>query len=233
MEDDNCCYEETKNNDSRCVWMPYDDLWIQSAQFLSILAVFVSWTWWVTFVLSAIGMALMQTIWCFRQTRCNALLLATVASVCAGASLAFGVYVATEWSKHGRCAIFLGTTWNLDDDDPFEHDEWKHSDHCPEKRWAAVSVTCGLVWIAVAVCILVFVFGGRHAALEACYERNNGNGNNKKSESRNGGRRSDREKIPSEVVLETAAVAEAAPSVPPSTRRSVVPPEAPPEAAGP
>lgn len=183
-----CCNNDEKNNNDdgtsnirdypegvdaccrirgrRCFCLPYDDPLMITAQVLSILAVFVSWIWWISFLLSLTGMLLLQVVWCCRQNRATLLVSAGVAVLSGLASVGVGIYLVVAWPQFTRCDVFVLSAWRYDDDDGYGNWPQRHDDYCNEGSWAAVSFVCGAVWFGIAFCILRFVLGGRHALWE-------------------------------------------------------------------
>jgi len=51
----------------RCVCVPYNDPWMIAAQILAIVAIFFSWVWWPTFMISIVGFLMFQVPWFCRQ----------------------------------------------------------------------------------------------------------------------------------------------------------------------
>jgi len=153
----------------RWVWLPYEDHYLQSAQFLSVLCLFVSWVWWVTFLINLAALLPIQVIWCSRQTRAWMLASVAVAILSGLASIGTGIYVAIVYREHDNCQIFTSSLWSYDDDDPFYDHAYKHADHCNEALWATIAVVCGFLWFVVAGLIAWFVRSGAHAGWEECH----------------------------------------------------------------
>lgn len=154
----------------RWVWLPYEDHYLQSAQLLSMLCLFVSWVWWVTFVINLAALLPIQIIWCSRQTKAWMLATVAVAILSGLASIGTGVYVATVYPEHTQCLVFTGSLRSLDDDDPFYDSAYKHADHCNEVLWATIAIICGFLWFVVAGLIAHFVRSGAHEGWEECHE---------------------------------------------------------------
>ena len=54
-----------------------------TGQILSIVAILISWVWWVSFIICVAALVLHQLIWCCRQSRLS-LVAAQVVSIIAG-----------------------------------------------------------------------------------------------------------------------------------------------------
>lgn len=170
-----CCNKNKNNNDAntnrsvpegidpccnvsgrRCMCLPYDDVFMITAQILSIVSVFISWVWWVTFIISLIGMSIIQIIWCCRQNRTMVLASAAVAVASALTSIGIGIYILIDWSDETYCYTFILDTY----------DDGYGGDYCEEGRWGTIALVCGVIWSLVSVCIIHFVKSGRHALFE-------------------------------------------------------------------
>ena len=140
-----------------------------TAQLLSIVSVFLSWVWWVTFLISVIGMAMIQVLWCCRQNRSTVFASAGVAVLCALVSAGVGVYILAVWKHETRCSPWDMYSYHYDDDGLFNDDyyvSWRHEDRCEEGKWGTIALVCGLLWSAVSACTIGFVRSGRHARWE-------------------------------------------------------------------
>jgi len=109
---DPCC----KISGPRCLCLPYDDPWVISAQILSIVATAVSWVWWVTFIISGIGLALFQLFWCLRMPSAGMYAHSAVATFSALASLGVGIYCLIKWKYMNSCNPFEFYSYQYDDD---------------------------------------------------------------------------------------------------------------------
>jgi hypothetical protein len=159
---DACCNVRGR----RCFCLPYDDAFMITAQVVSIVALCVSWIWWATFLISLAGMAMVQVLWCCRQNKATVLGSAGVATLSALAQVGVGIYVLIRWAKSGWCDPFIFYT--DDYDYSAMDDDW---DWCPQKTWGALAFVCAALWAGTAVCVLWFVFGGRHARWEEKHSR--------------------------------------------------------------
>jgi hypothetical protein len=152
-----CCFVRGQ----RCVCLPYDDVFMITAQILSIVCVFVSWIWWITFIISIIGMTMIQIIWCCRQNNSMLLTSAAVAVVSALVSVGVGIYILIVWNKKRYCY-----PWIMDTYDPYYDPYYSDEDYCEETKWSIIAFVCGVLWSLVSVCIVHFVTSGRHARWE-------------------------------------------------------------------
>eukprot|EP00536_Pseudo-nitzschia_multiseries_P012910 jgi/Psemu1/33489/gm1.33489_g len=156
--------------------LPYNDPYLISAQVLALLALLMSWHWWVTFVISAIAAILLQILWCCRQRPLMFVSLAVVSSIAALMCLFAGVWYLVVLKRSSWCLPFI---WESDDDDYYyniddaynydDYDDYNsyNYDDCNEKAWAIVGFVNSALWFAVAGCLVQFVCSGRHARWEA------------------------------------------------------------------
>lgn len=149
---DPCCNVSGR----RCLCLPYDDFFMITAQILSIVSVFVSWVWWVTFLISLIGMSIIQIIWCCRQNRSMILASAAVAVASALTSIGVGIYILINWSDESYCYTFVLDAYHYGGE----------NDYCEEGKWGTIALVSGVIWSLVSVCIIHFVRSGRHALFE-------------------------------------------------------------------
>jgi len=152
----------------RCLCLPYDDPYMITAQILSIIATFVSWVFWATWLVSIIGMVIFQVLWCTRMGSGALYAPAAIAGATSLGSLAVAIYVLVEWRTVVRCYPFELSSNNYDwrDDDQYK---WPNRDYCTEKAWFGVAFACFVLWAAVAGCTFWFVKSGRHARWEAAH----------------------------------------------------------------
>lgn len=169
---DPCCHVRGK----RCLCLPYDDPWMITAQVLSIVAVFLSWVWWVFFLTSIIGMVLLQVIWCCRQNRATVFVSAAVAMINGLASVGLGIFALTVLSTQEYCDVFyMYVGWS----DYYD----RNHDYCEQKKWAAIAFVCGILWFIVVGLTLFFVTSGRHAKWEERIGNKDGHDKNNKAAS--------------------------------------------------
>lgn len=177
-----------------CVCLPYDDPFMISAQVIAIVAVFISWVWWLTFLISMIGMSLIQILWCCRQSRSMVSALGLVAMLCFLAQYGVGIYALVKWKSVFYCDIFSMNSYGKKEDidiggfdQPYDEynstdSYYAYNDTCQEERWATIAFVSGTLWATVAACIIYFVASGRHEKWEEGHsnsrsETNNGNNN--------------------------------------------------------
>lgn len=154
-----CCQTDAGR---RCLCLPYDDGFMIAAQVLSIVAVLVSWVWWVGFIISVITLVLLQIVWCCRQSRLGLVTASVVSIVAALLNIFVGVWFLVTRKNSGWCAPFTMSFYD-DDDDRYS----RRYDYCPEKTYAAVAFVDAVLWFAVAFCTIAFLKTGRHALWEA------------------------------------------------------------------
>jgi len=168
-----CCSTGAGAGCRRFMCLPYDDPYMIAAQIMSILAFLISWVWWVSFIISIVAMALLQLIWCFRQTKIG-LLTAHVISIIAAITCLFSaIFMLVAWKKAYWCVAFLMDAAIDDDDDIYDDDiiiyvDSYQYDYCPEKVYATIAFIDAALWLASAICILLFVTSGRYAKWEDC-----------------------------------------------------------------
>jgi len=157
-ENQRCCQT---GGSRRCLCLPYDDGFMIAAQVLSIVAVLISWIWWVGFIISVIALVLHQVIWCCRQSRLGLITGGVVSIVAALLNVLAGIFFLVARKDTYWCDPF---TLYFDDDD----DRWNSGrDYCPEKAYATVALIDAVVWFAVAFCTIAFLKTGRYASWEA------------------------------------------------------------------
>lgn len=138
-----------------------------AAQVLSILALCVSWFWWVTFTFGLVAMTMLQVIWCCRMKRSGLVVAAVVAGTAAACSLLSGIYAILAWQGDSYCHVFVLTGGDGDDDD---FGSYGGGDYCSEVGWAVVAFITGAMWGAASVCIGSFLASGRYARWEEAAE---------------------------------------------------------------
>jgi len=163
IDNDQRCCQTGRNR--RCMCLPYDDGFMITAQILSIIAIFISWIWWVGFIISVIALVLHQIIWCCRQSRCG-LIANQVISIIAGLCCVFaGVFFLVARKNVYWCDPF---TLYYDDDDYYSSGRY---DYCPEKAYATVAFVDAVLWFAAAGCTIAFLKTGRYDRWEAALSK--------------------------------------------------------------
>eukprot|EP00537_Pseudo-nitzschia_pungens_P008097 CAMPEP_0172356614 /NCGR_PEP_ID=MMETSP1060-20121228/1005_1 /TAXON_ID=37318 /ORGANISM="Pseudo-nitzschia pungens, Strain cf. cingulata" /LENGTH=267 /DNA_ID=CAMNT_0013076839 /DNA_START=124 /DNA_END=927 /DNA_ORIENTATION=+ len=177
-----------------CICVPYNDGFVVAAQIMSIVAVLMSWFWWVTFIISIIAMVILQVLWCCRQRRALFLTMSVVSAIAAIMCAFSGGFFLIVWKRTEYCYPFI---WEFDDyfynpyddyiynpydDDAFEQFTSMQYDGCNEKVWASVAFLTGILWLAVTGCIIAFVCTGRYAKWERKWEKTQGSGSGGGSE---------------------------------------------------
>ena len=142
-----------------------------AAQVISIIAFLISWTWWVTFVISFASMVFLQIIWCCRQNKCGVYASAGVAALAGITSFIAGIIMLVHWKDKTCCEVFTFT-------EQYRYYGDNEDDNCREGAWSIVAFVTGIMWFAVAGCIFYFVKSGRHAKWEEklCNRNNSGEG---------------------------------------------------------
>lgn len=155
-----CCNIRGK----RCMCLPYDDALVIAAQIMTIIALFISWVWWVTFLISIVGTTFYQLLWCCRQNIHAIYASTAVALISSFVSLGVGIYLLVQWKNYRYCYSFvLDAFVTLDDDS---------NDYCNEEAWGSIAILCGILWFAVSVCTFYFAKNGRHAKWEELHSKN-------------------------------------------------------------
>ncbi len=146
---------------------PYDDGLMIAAQVLSILAMFIAWIWWVSFIISIVALVLHQVLWCCRQSRAALISMQVISIIAALLSLFVGVFFLVARKNASWCDPF---TLIYDDDNYYE----TRYDHCPEKAFAIVAFVEAALWFAVAGCNIAFLKTGRYDKWEASLSKSTG-----------------------------------------------------------
>ena len=146
--------------------------WVITAQVLTIFAVSVSWVWWVTFIISSLGMAAFQILWCCRNGKAMIYGFAVIAGVCSLAEVGVGIFALVVLRKARGCEAFNMDFYGTDrrvlshvDDDRY-FTSFSDYDDCNEAAWASVAFVGATFWAASAICMFVFAWSGQHALLE-------------------------------------------------------------------
>jgi hypothetical protein len=102
-----------------------------TAQILSVVAFFISWIWWVTFLLSAPLMLMLQVVWCCRMQKGGLRAAGILSTLSALGSLFAGIWILIKWRDSGWCSVFVITRdYNNNNYD---------GDYCHEVAWAVVA----------------------------------------------------------------------------------------------
>lgn len=144
----------------RCFCLPYDDAHFITAQILAIVAFLISWVFWGAFIVSGIGLTLLQIPWCCRQNA--AVLYGTFAAAVLSAlsSIGVGIYVMVVFKDKRDCYAWDLSSWGIIDEYP------NGRVYCQYKVWATIAFVCAALWVAAAGLLLYFVTSGRHAQWE-------------------------------------------------------------------
>lgn len=170
-----CC---GKMKGKRCFCLPYDDAFFVTAQILAIVAMFISWVFWGAFVVSAIGLTMIQIPWCCRQNAAVLYGSVAVAWVSCLASIGVGIYALVvlhdkrycyAWDMYHGGDIYEDHWGDINEDQwqPIYDDQWEpvHQE-CQYKVWAAIAYVCAFLWWLVALFLTYFLTSGRHAMWE-------------------------------------------------------------------
>jgi hypothetical protein len=148
-----CCGGRGK----RFFCLPYDDPFMIASQVLAIIAAFFSWIWWVTFIISIVGLVMFQVPWFCRQTEGLLYGSAAVAGLTALCQLGLGIYVLVAWNfpEKSNCEAFS----------LYSSSSWIN-DSCQEEIWGTIAIVCAVLWAATFGCLVHFIRTGRHAKWE-------------------------------------------------------------------
>merc|ERR1719343_336885 len=128
---------------------------------------FFAWIWWATFFINAATMALFQILWCTRMRTAPLYSHVAVGVLSFAGNLAVGIYVLVRWRKKGWCEPW--SFW-VDDDAWRDDDFYKYPNNshqnCKQVAWGSIALVCAVLWLAAAICMLVFIKSGRHAKWE-------------------------------------------------------------------
>lgn len=131
-----------------------------AAQIMPIIALFISWIWWVTVIIGIIGFIVYQTPWCCRQNRGGMLCSGIFATIIGLTNIGVGIFFLVRLRDSRWCEPFV--LW-YDTYNSWPDDDW---DGCREKTWGTIALVCGFLWLATASCVFYFVGSGRHAKWE-------------------------------------------------------------------
>ena len=144
--------------------------WVITAQVLTIFACTVSWVWWVTFIISIVGMAAFQILWCCRNGKAMIYGFAVIAGVCSLAEVGVAIFALVVFSKARGCEAFSMEFYGMDRRELF-HDDilypyYYWDAYCEYVTWVVVAFISAALWAASAICMFVFAWSGQHALLE-------------------------------------------------------------------
>ena len=146
---------------------PYGDPFVIASMVMSIVAVFISWIWWVTLLVSFAGMVLFQLFWCCRQPKAMPFLSVAAAMASSLFSLGSGIYALIVFRNKIDCVPFIMWYWEQDDDDEYYNEYYNgKKDYCEEWKWATIAFVCAALWATIAGFMIYFVLSGRHAKWE-------------------------------------------------------------------
>jgi len=143
-----------------CIYFPYKDPYLVSAQVFSVLAFSVSWVWFATTSLSFLTMALFQGLWFCRQEKISILFYTVLAIGSACLAIFTGTHILEEWEDSSFCIPFFMVNQNNDPN---------YSFNCNEQRFAYISFACGGLWILASLALMLFVCSGNYDVWEKKY----------------------------------------------------------------
>ena len=86
-----------------------------TAQIISIIAFLVSWVWWVTFIVGSISLALLQLVWCCRQSKTGMFVSVGISTLAGITCTIAGVVMIVVWKDQKNCSVFTLTDGSEDD----------------------------------------------------------------------------------------------------------------------
>jgi hypothetical protein len=125
-----------------------------TAQILSAIAFCMSWIWWVTFLLSAPLMFMLQAVWCCRMKKGGLRAAGILSTLSALGSLFAGIWILIKWKNEKWCEVFVLT--NDDYDADYYYDYYNY-DNCREVAWAVVAFINFALFAVAAHCLFHFV----------------------------------------------------------------------------
>ena len=162
----------------RCICLPYDDAWLITGLVLPIIAVLIGWLWWATWLITIMGMAIMQILWCCRNKKTGILSIVILSGLEALIQFGYAIYILVKFPESTDCWMFWGDHYT-------SSNKWV-DDSCPEGLWAGMTFVNSFLWFGSAFCLWYFVWSGRHAKWEKLHKGSNGNsGNNGSSNNHN------------------------------------------------
>lgn len=164
IETDRCC--DGPQNGQRCFCLPYDDVYMITAQVLSIVAFTIAWVWWVSFTIGLIVLVLLQIIWCCRQSKAGIVAASIISVIASIVCLFIGIWLIIYRKDTQWCTAF---TLEYDDDDTYSYSR----DYCPEKVWASISFVDAVLWLLTGHFSIMFLWTGRYDKWEAKYRPSN------------------------------------------------------------
>ena len=155
-----------------CVCLPYKDALVITAQALSIVGLFLSWSTVISLLFGLVSFIMYQVVWCCRMNRCG-LVTAGVFAVLSGVCcIVVGALIMSSGTTRWCTTATASTTAIVSsygyDDDIWSTVQQTNEDSC-KKAIAVVSgigFGGGIVWIACAVCTFVFVCGPRYSKFQ-------------------------------------------------------------------
>jgi hypothetical protein len=136
-----------------------------TAQILSVVAFCMSWIWWVTLLLSAPLMVMLQVVWCCRMKKGGLTAAGILSTLSALGSLFAGIWILIKWKDNAFCYVIVLT---IDDDDVYD------DDYCLEVAWAVVAFINFALFAVAAYCLFHFVHYRFDKVLAAAEEEQEG-----------------------------------------------------------
>jgi len=161
IETNRCC--DGPQNGRRCFCLPYDDVYMITAQILSIVAFAIAWVWWVTFIIGLIVLVLLQISWCCRQSKAGIVAASIISVIASIVCLFIGIWLLIYRKDATWCYAF---TLEYDDN-------YYYEDDCPEKVWASISFVDAVLWLSTGLFSIMFLWTGRYDKWEGKYRPSN------------------------------------------------------------
>jgi len=160
-----CCCNHS--NVRTCICLPYVDSYMIAAQIIAIVAVLISWIWWVPFFIGFICFVLLQVIWCCRQNKAGLYISCGISTLAAITCAIAGIVMLVVWKDQRYCKVWVVTvTDDLIESNSYRTDDYYSRDYCKEGIWATIAFLAAILWFATTGCILYFVKSGRHTTWE-------------------------------------------------------------------
>ena len=160
----------TEQRPKTCVCLPYKDALVITAQALSIVGLFLSWSTVISILFGLTSFIMYQVVWCCRMNRCGLITAGVFAAISGACCTIVGALVmssgTTRWCTTTTNAII--SSYGYDDDIWSSSVQQANEDSCKKaiNVVSGIGFGGGIVWIACAVCTFVFVCGPRYAKFQ-------------------------------------------------------------------
>ena len=132
---------------------PCDDEWMIRAQILPMIATLLSWTWYVTLVMSLFGCSVFQLAMTNRDSKIAVYGCVTVAGICSMLCLCVWIMFTRAWFSDNIAYVpYFLTEMNEE-----QLEQQNQQRHCLQLVWGIVAYMCGMLWGATSCCVFYFV----------------------------------------------------------------------------